>query len=293
MITIPEDFAAAAAVREGDAGRRWIDDLPALVEALCGEWSLVVDGAPMHGHLGLVVPVKREDESCVLKVSWVDESTVDEAMALSTWNGRGAVRLLEVRPSHGAMLLERLDSRRSLNDVNLDEAVAVAGRLLRRLAVPSPDGPRLLKAVAEHLSENLPERWERYGRPMPRRLLDTARDVADQLGASAGDLLVNYDLHYGNVLAGEREPWLAIDPKVVVGDPEFGVAQLLWRRLDEMDGPGGLERQFRLLTEAAELDPDLTRSWTLVRCVDYWLWGLSIGLTYDPARCEVIANWIV
>jgi streptomycin 6-kinase len=292
MILIPEDFATATVSREGEAGRRWIDHLPSLVAALCQHWDLAIEGAPMHGYLGLVVPVRRADEFCVLKLSWLDESTTHEAIALSTWNGNGAVRLLAAQPALGAMLLERLDSRRSLNDVDVAEAVAVAGRLLRRLAVPAPEGPPRLKEVAERLSETLPERWERYGRPIPRRRLDAARDLAVQLGACAGGLLVNYDLHYADVLAGEREPWLAVDPKVVVGDPEYGVAQLLWRRLEAMQAQGGLDRHFQALTEAAGLDPDLARSWTLVRCVDYWLWGLSVGLTEDPARCEAIIDWL-
>ncbi len=283
----------ATVAREGDAGRHWVDALPDLVKALCEQWDLVVDGPAMHGYLGLIVPVSHGDEPCVLKVSWADESTADEAAALAAWGGRGAVRLLAVEPSHGALLLERLDFSRSLNDVGIEEAVGVAGRLLRRLAIQAPDGLRLLRTVAVDLSQNLPERWERYGRPMPRRVLDQACDLAIQLGASAGKLLVNYDLHYADVLASEREPWLVVDPKVVVGDPEFGIAQLLWRRLEDIEAQGGLNRQFRVLTEAAALDPALARFWTVVRCVDYWLWGLSIGLTYDPARCERIINWLV
>ena len=109
---------------------------------------------------------------------------------------------------------------------------------------------------------------------------------------AAAKLLVNYDLLYGDVLASTREPWLAVDPKVVVGDPEYGIAQLLWLRLEDMEAQGGLDHYFHLLTEAANLDPALTRAWTLVRCVDYWLLGLSVGLTYDPPRCERIINWL-
>jgi streptomycin 6-kinase len=84
-----------------------------------------------------------------------------------------------------------------------------------------------------------------------------------------------------------------VDPKVVVGDPEFGASQLLVGRLEDIEAHGGLDHHFHVLTEAAHLDPTLTRSWTLVRCVDYWLWGLSVGLTYDPVRCEKIVNWLV
>jgi streptomycin 6-kinase len=190
------------------------------------------------------------------------------------------------------MLLERLDSRRSLMDVDVEEALMVAGRLLRRLSVPAPEGVPQLQAMAEELSESFAERWEELGRPMPRELVERAGALARELGPSAGGLLVNYDLHYANVLAGERAPWLVVDPKVVAGDPEFGIAQLLWRRMEEMEGRGGLDRQLEIVTEAAGLDPQLARLWTLVRRVDDWLWGLSVGLTEDPKRCRKITDWL-
>jgi streptomycin 6-kinase len=104
--------------------------------------------------------------------------------------------------------------------------------------------------------------------------------------------MVNYDIHYLDILASEREPWLVVDPKIVLGDPEYGLAQLLFTRLEDIQANGGLAHHFHLLVEAAELDDKLARAWTLVRCVDYWLWGLGIGLTEDPVRCEVIVDWL-
>ena len=292
MLTAPEAFARDTITREGDAGRAWIAELPRRIEALCMQWRLVVDGPVMHGYLGLVIPVRRGDEPCALKVAWIEDFSADEALALATWNGQGAARLIEVEPALGAMLLERLDHRRSLEDIDIVTAVVVAGRLLRRLAIPAPPGLRPMQDIAAEMRRTMPDRWERFGRSMPRRVLDRACDLAAQLGASASRLLVNYDLHYGNVLAGAREPWLVVDPKVVAGDPEFGVAQLLWRRLEDIQAQGGLDRHFLALSEAAELDVTLTRAWTFARCADYWLWGLSVGLTEDPARCAAVIRWL-
>lgn len=277
----------------GDAGRAWVATLPALVEELCQRWRLEVDGPPMHGYLGLVIPVRRAGEPCALKVSWRDESNADEAAALATWDGQGAVRLLASEPEQAAMLLERLDARSSLDDVAIGEALPVASRLLRRLAIPAPSGFRSLGAVARDLSATLPGRWARAGRPMPKRWVEQARAMATQLGASSATLLVNYDLVYEDVLRGTRESWLAIDPKVVSGDPEYGIAQLLWTRLEDIQTSGGLERAFHQIIEMAGCDPLRARAWTLVRCIDYWLWALSAGLTEDPARCEAIVRWLV
>ena len=44
-----------------------------------------------------------------------------------------------------------------------------------------------------------------------------------------------------------------VDPMVVVGDPEFGIAQLLWRRLRKSKRREGWLDHFNVLTEAAEL----------------------------------------
>jgi len=292
MISIPQAFVQSTLTREGEAGRQWLDQLPRLVDALCVQWNLVLEGPVRHGYLGLVMPVRCGAEPCVLKISWREESNVDEATALAAWNGQGAVRLLAVDPEQGALLLERLDATRSLNDLPIPEAVVIAGQLLRRLAIPAPPGLRSVATMAADMVRSLPERWEQYGRPVPRPVLDRACDLARHLGPTGGNLLVNYDLIYEDVLAGQREPWLVVDPKVAVGDPAFGLAQLLWTRLEEIEAAGGLDRHFRRLVEAAEVDLDHARAWTLVRCVDYWLWGLSVGLTEDPVRCAKITNWL-
>lgn len=292
MFVVPEAFAQSTIVREGEAGRQWLAELPALVAELCRRWELTLDGPTMHGYLGVVVPVLRGAEACVLKVSWRDESNSDEALALAAWQGAGAVRLLAVEPALPAMLLERLDHRLPLAKLAIDEALIVAGRLLRRLAIPTTATFRTLSTMSAEIAHSLPARWEQVGRPMSRTVLDRGCELALHHGPAAANRLVHYDLHYDNILAGQREPWLAVDPKVVIGDPEFGIAQLFMNRLEEIERSGGLDRHFALLCEAAALDLTLARAWTLVRTVDYWLWGLSVGLTEDPKRCARIVQWL-
>ena len=308
LISVPEQFAADTVTREGAAARPWLARLPGLFAELCGRWEVRVAGDPMHGYMALVVPVLRGDTRYALKVSWLDGETVNEAAALELWNGGGAVRLLEADRQAGALLLEWLDPRRHLAEADLGVAVPVAARLLRRLAVPVPakwparqvplpanrPGRPVpgLREWALDLAAELPSRWRDAGRPFPGRRLDAAVDVATALAPRAGGLLANRDLHYENILAAEREPWLVIDPKVMRGDAEFGLAPLLWRRLDEAGGPAGLRRRFDALVDEAGLDAELARGWTLLRAVDYQLWGLNLGLTEDPALCATVIDWL-
>ena len=184
-----------------------------------------------------------------LKVSWAGDETVNEAAALALWSGGGAVRLIDADVTAGALLLEWLDPRRLLEEEALTVAVPVAGRLLRRLTVPVPAKwpvrpvPRLQQWALDLVAE-LPGLWQATGRPFPKRRLEAAVEVATALAPRASGLLANRDMHHWNVLAGEREPWLVIDPKVMRGDAEFGLAPLLWRRLREAGGPAGLRRRF-------------------------------------------------
>jgi streptomycin 6-kinase len=281
----PVEFAAQASVE----GRAWIAALPALLDRLCRSWRLQVeDEVAARGYHGVVVPVSRGPERCVLKLTWPVERAVDEARALAAWRGRGAVLLLDADPAAGALLLERLDPTRTLNSVDLGAAAQVAGRLLRRLAIAAPEGVRPLRAVADEIGGSLPGRQARLGRPVPEGWLAAAGALAHELGASAGDRLVHADLHHGNVLAGNREPWLAIDPKPVAGDPEHAVPELLWTRVDELQDARAIRRLLAVLAGSGELEVERARGWAIVRCVDYWLWGLEHRLTQDPKRCRRI-----
>jgi streptomycin 6-kinase len=75
---------------------------------------------------------------------------------------------------------------------------------------------------------------------------------------------------------------LAVDPVLYRGDIAFDLGRVLWTRLDEM---AAIVPHFDTAVSAAGLDRDRARDWVVWRTVDYWLWGLSVGLTEDPVRC--------
>ncbi|MBA8930005.1 streptomycin 6-kinase [Kutzneria viridogrisea] len=285
MIEIPEEFASSLVRREGEPARQWLSRVPELFAKYLEVWDLRPDGAPMHGAVGLVLPVRGADESpAALKLSLPSPETEHEWLTLSTWDGRGAVRLLDHGAGDSALLLERLDADRSLEDIELDEAVRIAGELLRRQAVPAPPEIRTLAGLAERWAEEFAAETR-----IPRRLLDAGIEVCTQLGPVSRRLIVNQDLHFENVLAGEREPWLVIDPKAVAGDPEFGLTPLLW---NQFDGPG-VGRRLAALVDAAGLDLDLARAWTLVSALENWTWALDTEGEQEMAdMVEVIAHTV-
>ncbi|MEU0738164.1 aminoglycoside phosphotransferase family protein [Streptomyces sp. NPDC006134] len=275
MIHVPEALAAAQATYNGEAGRAFIAGLPALAAHFLDHWDLRLDGPSMHGWTALVLPVvRRHDHTpAVLKLHLPDDETEGEPLALRAWNGDGAVRLLDHDPATGTLLLERLDPARTLAHVeDTHEAVLVIARLLAHLtATPAPTGLRRLADLAPALLDRARHTLPRVPDPAARRLLaDCAaavRDVAD----TPGDRLLHWDLHYDNVLASPRAPWLAIDPKPLAGDPAFDLFPALHNRYD----PADTLWRFDALTDTLGLDRPRARAWTLARVLQTCLWNLE------------------
>ncbi|WP_457206333.1 aminoglycoside phosphotransferase family protein, partial [Nocardioides sp. P5_C9_2] len=118
--------------------------------------------------------------------------------------------------------------------------------------------------------------------PVPRRLVEQVLSLARDLVADRGSTgtLVHGDLHYANVLAADREPWLAIDPKPMDGDPHYEPAPLLWNRWDELSLGGwsvrdGVRRRFHAVVDAAGLDEDRARDWVVLRMVLNAHWSVQ------------------
>ncbi|MEW2360040.1 aminoglycoside phosphotransferase family protein [Spirillospora sp. NPDC029432] len=282
MIEVPERLAEYQGRFNGDAGRAWIAALPGLVDGCLERWGLVPDGEPRHGMAGLVVPVVREDGTpAVLKVRMVNEESEGEGGALRVWDGQGAVRLLDEDPGAGALLLERLDAERSLMAVEDDaQALKLLAELLGRLvARPAPDGMRRLTGIAHAMVRQVPEAVAAY--PERRPILEACAGAVAELADEGGDRLLHWDLHYENVLAGTREPWLAIDPNPLAGDPGFDLMPALDNRWDEIVARGDVARavrwRFDLMVDALGLERARAAGWTLGRVLQNTLWDAEDG----------------
>ena len=281
---IPLHFAHHIAGFEPDgyvSGEDWLQTLPGLLRDLLDEWELEPTGRSMSGFCSVVIPVRvlETGDPAVLKVTWPHPEAAPEALALQTWNGHGAVRLVRADPARFALLLERLDTR-DLTDVPIDDACAVIGDLLATLRKPPhPRVPRLTDYAGRQAQEL-------HAAPpvIPRRYLDQAAALARELVARppSEERLLHTDLHYANVLAAERGPWLAIDPKPMAGDPAFEVAPALWNRADEL-GTGSqvrwsLRRRLEIICDRGGLDEGRARAWTIVREADN-----ALGVADEPS----------
>lgn len=294
---VPRSLAESYARGFGPAGRAWIAGLPALVAEFLDRWELRRDGAVGAGEASLVVPVRRAcGTRAVLKLQMPREETTAALLGLRTWNGEGIVRLLDHDPDSSTMLLEKLDASRTLSSIEDDDVAMgiLAGLLSRLVRAPAPPGLRGLGDIAAEMLEQVPQAVAALTDPADRRRLrDWASAVAELVG-EPGDRLLHWDLHYDNVLAARREPWLAIDPEPLAGDPGFDLWPALDSRWDDVvvrnGAPRVVRRRFDLLTETLGLDRARATGWTLGRLLQNSLWDIADGATALTPPSVTIAD---
>ena len=212
-----------------EAGTRWLNRLPLVLDELVERWGLERRGGPFPSSgAACVVPVSRGRARLVLKLQWPHDESDHEAEALKTWNGDGAVHLVDHDAERHALLLEECVPGTFLADAHHADALGILTGLLPRLWKPAGKPFRPLSDVARQWALHLPQAWERAGRPCERTLVDAALEYLEVLPQRQGEeVLVNQDLHGHNVLAAAREPWLVIDPKPLRGEREFGLAPIV------------------------------------------------------------------
>lgn len=238
MLTISVPDRVVMACRGSSERSAWLSRLPRVIEELQRRWGLTL-GAPFDGaevSCGWVAPVVRADGSAaVLKLGMPDMEGEHERAGLRFWNGDPTVRLLEAADDVGAMLLERCEPGSSLRaSAAEDEQDAVVAGLLRRLwRAPPVAHFRRLSAMTAFWSRHTVSQstsWPDAG------LVRAGLELFAELPANAPmAALLATDLHAGNVLRSEREPWLVIDPKPFVGDPAYESTQHLLNGLSRLE----------------------------------------------------------
>ncbi|MEV1009145.1 aminoglycoside phosphotransferase family protein [Streptomyces sp. NPDC049881] len=297
VVEVPQSLVVSYAREFGEEGKAWIAGLSGLVGGLLERWELRRDGAVRVGEMSLVLPVLRVDGTrAVLKLQMPREETAAALVGLRTWDGEGVVRLLDHDPGSSAMLLERLDTVRTLASVEDDDvAIGVLAELQARLvSVPAPPGLRGLGGIAAAMLEQVPRAVAALADPADRRLLRGWASAVGELAGEPGDRLLHWDLHYGNVLPAQREPWLAIDPEPLAGDPGFDLWPALDSRWDDVVVKGGasrvVRRRFDLLTDVLGLDRARATGWTLGRLLQNALWDIEDGETALAPSSVTIAE---
>ncbi len=264
------------------AGREWQARLPDLLAEYARRWSLTVLPPFLNLSFNYVAPVVRAEGTeagteAVLKTGAGLKELRSEIAALRWYDGQNSVRLLDADHERGVLLLERLKPGTPLttlaDEANDAQATSIAASVMRGLWRPIPpehDFPTV--GDWGRGFARLRQRFAGGVGPFPPARVAEAESLFAELNASAAaPVLLHGDLHHDNIVAAERQPWLAIDPKGVIGEPAYEVGALLrnlWADRHTLTQPKRmLERRVHQLSEEFDLDRARVRGWGVTQAV--------------------------
>ena len=293
MDFIISDHLKNRAADFGDEGIQWLNDLPGQAARLTREWNVTIGPALDHsGQMSWIAPATLADGSpAILKMGIPHDEARYESDALRFWDGQGAVRLLNVSDDGHSLLLERCIPGTDLWSLPLDDADTMAATILPRLwREPPQDAPfDTLADVVAVWREEVPTIAAADGHDPA--IVAQALDLGSRLVATqTRRVLLHGDFHPANALAAEREPYLVIDPKPIVGEPAYDLAQWLANRYDAALPASGqvsaLRGQIARFAERLDLSPARIAGWAFVKSVG-WEWSPP----FVAAFREVAGAW--
>ncbi|MEW5986187.1 MAG: aminoglycoside phosphotransferase family protein [Chloroflexota bacterium] len=276
-MSIPEAFARTMVELYGPAGAAWLERLPTLIGEYEQRWSLTVGRPFPNLSYNYVAPAARADGTqVVLKLGVVNPELLAEIEALRLYDGRGCARLLAADAAQGSLLLEQLQPGTPLTrlaEVDDEQSTTIAAQVMRALWRPLPANhpfPTTAKWAAG--LQRLRATFNGDTGPFPAALVETAEHLfAELLASSAEPVLLHGDLHHDNILAAERQPWLALDPKGLAGEPAYEVGALLRnpspQYLQWPDAGRLLSRRLDQLAESLGFERERLWGWSLAQAV--------------------------
>lgn len=236
-----------------------------------------------------LLPVTRGRVPAMLKVLKHASDERNAAALLRYWDGGGAVRLYEANEK--ALLLERASGPRSLMKMATSggdtEAAEILAETVARLHAPRPSEiPAQLTPLQEWFSSL-------YTHETSMPLLGRCAAVARGLLSIERDIVpLHGDLHHDNVLDGGQRGWLAVDPKALIGERTYEVANLLGNPFPHagiVHRPDRMQRLAALYAARLGLDVQRVLAFALAHAGLSASWHIEDGS--DPAyrlRCAEI-----
>lgn len=279
-IVLPPRFTETICGVHGEEGQKWLEQLGLLLQVCEHRWALDIQyDTPYTLSYNYVTPVILPGGApAVLKLGVPGSENRTEIEALSLFAGEGMVRLLDADPVQGIMLLEKVMPGVTLDAVGQEEeqtktVVEVMGRLRSAFS----DSSRF-PTVADWFEglRRMRERFQGGTGPLPEALVGQAEAWSKKLISSIREpRLLHGDLHHGNILSAAREPWLAIDPKGVIGESEYECIAFLRNHLPTGDERDALRRRVEHLVKGLDVQRERVLAWGFCHSILSASWHLE------------------
>lgn len=270
----------------GTKGKIWLDHLPFIVERLRVRWNLSqlvpVDNMTYNY---VVKAITNDNRRVILKIGCDDKSIEHERLALEHFEGNGSIKLIDDDKEYHALLLQQAVpgiTLKSFYPAQADFVIDRYAETMKKLhAKPLPESHHFA-----HIRDWLTAIDSVDSRLIPENLLKKAiRLKKELLGYPGQQIVLHGDLHHDNIL-NDGNDWLAIDPKGIIGEPEFEAAAFDFIHNAETTNALDVQKLFgeraARLAQKSNLSLQRIKNWVFVRLILAAAW--SIEDKSDPGR---------
>ncbi|MGI9328716.1 MAG: aminoglycoside phosphotransferase family protein [Pseudomonadales bacterium] len=303
-IAIP-NIVRARAQNLGEAGNRWLAELPQTVATIELAWSVTAGAVITGGSESLVLEAIRADGSnAIIKIGLPGSADLSmEARVYRLAGESGFARLYEHEEVHNAVLLERLGEPLGSRGLSMDAQIVHLCKSLNEVWIPLDAAHGLMTGAekARWLINFIQEKWEALGRPGQERVIKQALHFAEErerAHCAKDAVLVHGDAHPFNALASLGSSENA-DPSYKFVDPDglfaeracdLAVPMRDWC-LELLAGDTRKEARQRceLLSQLTGVEPEPIWQWGFVERVSTALVLIEIGEVREGAAYLEVA----
>jgi len=268
-IVIPDQLQKNLEKWYGISGKKWCKTIPTIAIDVAIKWNLSIIGSLNGGSHSLILKCIRAQENLVLKLPYPNIENRFEAIALKQYSGEGAVKLYSYQNKMPAMLLEEiLPGSPLLRFSDPITSLKILCDLSQRLRREPLNGITYINIYK--WATNFFSKIEKAG--ISASTVQQCYKILNYVKHSNTTKLINQDIHYENILASNREPWLAIDPKPAIGEPAFEGAQVLLISIGYTNIETTIYKVLDIITPYFGYDPIRILSWSYLRAIHAIIW---------------------
>ncbi len=285
---LPRKFTEVILGAFREEGGRWLESLPQTISEIEENWSLKIEKKPFPNlSYHYVAPCHCADGSeAVVKIGFPDEKIyiLNEVKMLKFTDGRSMVKLLRFDEKRFAMLLEKLTPGENLKTNCRDNDLKAVGIAIETMS-------KFWRRPPENHDFPMLEKWFdgliKAGKiNFAPEYTEKARMFFEELNSlPESKMLLHGDFHHENILSATREPFLAIDPKGIVGNIGYDISIFLINHANWLSGKPDFQEKLDdaigKFSAAFEIEPGDLRRWAFAHSV------LSAWWTFEE-NCE---NW--
>ncbi|KQX64900.1 MULTISPECIES: aminoglycoside phosphotransferase family protein [unclassified Paenibacillus] len=292
MNSLPKQFVQTIRDVHKDKADEWLRNFDKLICDCEKRWQIKMM-SPFDLSFNFVAPAIREDGTeVVIKLVVPGDEFVSEVETLKLYNGNGIVKIIDVDIAKGILILERLIPGQTLASLeNEEEAAHIASQVMKKLWIPAPSNSSSIPTTM-NMEEKLINIYKRNTEglgPITKEILQEAVDTYRSMNAMPDKpFLLHGDLHHYNILMAAREPWLAIDPKGLIGDREYDVIQYLLNKLPIGDSTHVIEKRIDIFVKELNLDKKRLISWGFAHSVLATCWSVQEDGRYSKPFFDAI-----